>query len=479
MRHMPSNIGKVFFVLSAATVLVVGLLCLRPEYFSNTSGLAMLIGAETLFAAACNFRRAYFPLILICFLLAGSKTPFRFELLQGRWVVLAVGAVLGLAVFIKTHRQKFATLHLVALFCVLSGFVSAFVSAYPSESLLKVLSLFLLFLYGCAGARTAVGSDPVLFFRGLLRGSEVLLLATACCYLVFRWEVFGNPNSLGAVMAILVMPLLCWGYLAGRSRPERLRLGAELLCALILLLSSFARASIAAAFVSCLLICWSAKEFRLMIKGTALAVVLAIFVVLFVPHHTDAPTWDRKESISSLFIYKGKQHGDVLQSRRTVWQKTWQVIREKPWFGSGFGTSQIDGDMTKLEYAQHHIDTWVVREHGNSYLAIIEWTGLLGVVPFLALVALVARNAGRTFRFVRRNCDLSSPALPAAAIAISGLVHATFEDWLFAVGYYVCVFFWCTVFILADVMPSAVARYSPSRAVPDPVSSYGAVASLQ
>ena len=71
----------------------------------------------------------------------------------------------------------------------------------------------------------------------------------------------------------------------------------------------------------------------------------------------------------------------------------------------------------------HHVDSWVIREHGSSYLAIFEWTGLFGVVPFFGLVLLVAGNAGRTLLSVRRTGDLSSPAIAAAAIGISGLIH--------------------------------------------------------
>jgi hypothetical protein len=124
--------------------------------------------------------------------------------------------------------------------------------------------------------------------------------------------------------------------------------------------------------------------------------------------------------------------------------------------------------MTKLQYARHHVDSWVIREHGSSYLAIFEWTGLLGVVPFFGLVLLVAGNAGRTLLSVRRTGDLSSPAIAAAAIGISGLIHAGFEDWLFAVGYYVCVFFWAMASILVDVMPGPVTAYSPEQLTPEP-----------
>jgi hypothetical protein len=48
-----------------------------------------------------------------------------------------------------------------------------------------------------------------------------------------------------------------------------------------------------------------------------------------------------------------------------------------------------------------------------------------------------------------------------AAVVTAGLVHAAFEDWMFAVGYYVCVFFWTMAFILVDVLPHPTVVYVP------------------
>jgi hypothetical protein len=41
-------------------------------------------------------------------------------------------------------------------------------------------------------------------------------------------------------------------------------------------------------------------------------------------------------------------------------------------------------------------------------------------------------------------------------------VHAAFEDWLFAPGYYLCVFFWALAFIMVDVLPAITS--SPASA---------------
>jgi hypothetical protein len=50
------------------------------------------------------------------------------------------------------------------------------------------------------------------------------------------------------------------------------------------------------------------------------------------------------------------------------------------------------------------------------------------------------------------------PAVPLAMVILAGMVHASFEDWLFAPGSYLCVLFWCLAYILVDVAPSSVAK---------------------
>ena len=97
----------------------------------------------------------------------------------------------------------------------------------------------------------------------------------------------------------------------------------------------------------------------------------------------------------------------------------------------------------------------MIREHGNSYLAIAEWSGLLGVIPFYLLILTTAAHARTALLRLRRSGNIFAPSVPAAAILIAGLIDAGFEDWLFAVGYYLSVFLWVMAFILDDVVHSA------------------------
>jgi O-antigen ligase len=477
---MTDNARNSLLVLGAGALIVFLLILEWPQYLSNSFSLEIVIAAQLMLVVVAKYRTAFFPVLIMVFLLAGTDLPLQESFLQARWPVLAVAAVVGVAIYLKDATHHFRVFHLVALFCMLSAGVSAFVSQYPAESRLKAASLFLLFVYSLSGARVAVPElHPERFFHRLLLGCEILVCITAFCYLAVRIEILGNPNSLGAVMGVVVVPVLLWGFLITESGPRRIRLGFELAVATLLLMSSFARAGIGAALISCCLLCFCLRRYRLLINGLVLASLLAACAVLFLPRSSDGPSIDRSDSIESAFLYKGHTAAGVFGSREGVWQETWSVIQQNPWFGTGFGTSLISGDLTRMNYARNHTDSWVVREHGNSYLAIAEWTGLLGVLPFYFLITLTAINAGNVFKSLRRTGNVFSAAVPAAAIVTGGLIHALFEDWMFAVGYYLCVFFWAIAFIMMDVLPRRTVVYPPDMFIPMPSRYAGAAASAQ
>jgi O-antigen ligase len=460
---------KTTIVVAGGFLLIAFVLLARPGYLTNPGMLGSMIVAEVVLAALCRYSDVFFPILILSFLFAGTGVPFEPAFLQARWYVLCVGAVAGLAVYMKNRNHYFSTFHLVAVFCLLSALVSALVSAYPEEAILKAMSLALLFAYGASGARLTVPAlNPVKFFRGLLAGCEVLIYLTALSYFVFHWEIYGSVNSLGAVMGVAAIPITLWGFLAATTVTEQRRRAFGLLVAMLLLMSSFSRASIGAAAVGCVAICIALRQYRTVIKGIAVAIVFAMVSVMIVPVSIEAPKWNGSDSVASMFLYKGKGEGGVLASRQGPWDQTWTVIKDHPWFGSGFGTSLTGDDLTQVEtrFQGVHVDTRVIREHGNSYLAIAEWVGLMGVVPFYALVALTLLNVRRALTRIRHTGDVCSPVVPLATVLLAGMVHAAFEDWMFAVGNYICVFFWALAFILVDVLHAPAQVYSAEVTVP-------------
>jgi O-antigen ligase len=161
---------------------------------------------------------------------------------------------------------------------------------------------------------------------------------------------------------------------------------------------------------------------------------------------------------ASILYKQGSQHEGVLQSRRTVWDRTVVSIQAHPWLGTGFGNS-AEGDAWNRLYVA--TDNKINREHGSSYLEIVEWLGILGFLPFAAVVALLLRQLWRMGRWMRQTGSDRHPAVLLAAIVVAGLTHAMFEDWLLAVGYYLTVLFWPVAFSLMDLVPERAPMSSP------------------
>jgi O-antigen ligase len=212
--------------------------------------------------------------------------------------------------------------------------------------------------------------------------------------------------------------------------------------------------------------CLLLGRYRMLIKGLAISLLIAFFVASVGP----APESVVRSSITSNFVFKGKEQSGVLGSRRSVWDSTISLIEEHPWFGSGFGTTATEYDSSQDEVGNFSSNTATTREHGSSYLTVVQGVGLLGAVPFFCLLVVIMINLGRVFKWLWHSKDPFSPALPISAILMAGLIHAIFEDWLFAVGYYVCIFFWSLAFMLPDFIPSRAVTFSDQPFLPMPIS---------
>jgi O-antigen ligase len=423
------------------------LIVYRPGYLVSVEFLGMIIFMQLVAAMLWKYATRFFPFLMIAFLLAAIQFPLQSVWTSARWFVLGMGALVGASIYLKERQSFFVSFHVVACFCVATAAISAQMSAYPRQALLKSLSLFLLFLYGASGARLATSGGSAQFSSRLLLGGELLMYFTAGSYFIFHIELFGNPNSLGALTGVVAAPLMLWGILVSDRPMVRFRRTFAFGLAVLLLLFSYARSGIVAAAISCLLLCVVARRYKLLAQGIALAAVLAAAVSYWSPPHME-----QAASISSAFLYKGHQDSGVWGSRKSVWEQTLSTIQEHPWFGTGFGTADAAaGPIDEVGTFASSSET--TREHGNSYLAIAEGVGLVGLLPFAALLLLLVRNVSRVWLAVGRAGGVRSLALPFAAILTAGLIHAGFEDWLFAVGYYLSVFFWTLAFVLVDLMP--------------------------
>jgi hypothetical protein len=73
-------------------------------------------------------------------------------------------------------------------------------------------------------------------------------------------------------------------------------------------------------------------------------------------------------------------------------------------------------------------------------------------------------KTGQVLAWMSRSRRADHPAVPIAMVIIATVIHAAFEDWLFAPGYYFTVFFWTLAFVFFDLAP---ARASAAVMVPE------------
>lgn len=426
----------------------------RPGYFANQSYLEGLLLLECLVLSVWLYRRVFFGIVVMAFLLSGINLPVGAFWASGRWLFLLVGAFVGLILMFKDRAYAFTSFDLIAGFVVLAAIVSTADSDHPNAALLKVLSLFLLFLYAAVNARIAVAGRENRFFGGLLLACELLVAANALFYAT-GIEAMGNPNSLGAVMGVVGMPTLLWGALLPEKRMVTYRRWSLFAVSLYLAFHSHARAGLLAGLVSCMLLCICLRRYKLLIEGTAFIVAVLAISMIASP--------DAMVAAFSATIYKtGSEQQGLLASRATPWHQAVTNIQEHPWFGMGLGTTVSGGETEEEEQQLQFASTSsVTTENGSSYLAIMSGVGLFGIVPVLGLLLTILKRISQTIRWMRATGNPLNPAIPIALVILAAIIHAGFEDWMFAPGNYMCVFFWCLAFILVDVTPPGL-RYSPT-----------------
>jgi O-antigen ligase len=452
---MKERAGLILLPLGVVAILVLlAYVERRPSYFANTTYLGGILSLEVVIACLWRFEKVFFPATMYCFLAAATALPFGSESYTLRWLFLGVGALAGLVIWMKSNRaQHFGLFHLIALFAVLAALASASASGDPKIALLKVGSLFLLFLYASTGGRVALLGREKSFLRALVLACEVLVFLSAAASFV-GYDLFGNPNNLGAFIGVVALPVLLWAAVIADGRGERQRAYTALALCGVLLVVSVCRAAIIADVLLIILFTLALHRPSLLVKAAFVAVLLLESMAVLRPAHVTELT----DSLTGRFVFKagaGRTRTTLFGSRGTPWDDTIAAVKQHPWFGTGFGTSDMGEDQPLLGQSMIYTVEGTNREHGSSYLAMVEYSGLLGIVPFLLLIFLAIRAATRVFSWMRRTGSAHHYAVPFAMVVVAGLIHAGFEDWLFASGSYLCVFFWISAFLLVEVSPKA------------------------
>jgi O-antigen ligase len=247
-----------------------------------------------------------------------------------------------------------------------------------------------------------------------------------------------------------------------------------ILCAYLVRYSLSRAAMITAATVTVVFFL-SLHRYKALVQISVVVLFLISLGGMLAPDKLSKQFYDFKEE----FLYKGHKEEGLMGSRRGPWEESIASIKAHPLFGTGYGTSPTGVDPG-FGIGITNSTSETEREHGSSYIAIAEWVGLLGVLPFAALLSLTFLNLWKICRLVMQTREPRYYSIPIAMVLLAGFVHGFFEDWMFAVGSYLSLFFWICAFLLPDFVPAAesVPAIGPVSytAVPLP-SDYGAAVS--
>lgn len=398
----------------------------------------LLVGAALLAVSVIKYRHVFPFAAAGSFLIAVMDIPGREVWTAFRWVMLGIALFSSFIVWASIGKRKiaFGWFHVLASASVIIALLSCAVSVNPFMTALKGISLAALFIYCGIGVRLTLQGQEAVFVTSATVFSELTVYVFAVAYMGMDYSLFLNPNVLGGFLCILCWPLL---MLVAMKSPLRYALPLGL-CGYLLYLSQ-SRASMLAAFIASCFILLATK------RKVALVVILTILTASLIGLSAYYPQLV-KEQITSLLV-KHAAYSGVMESRTDVWGEGLANIRERPWFGSGFGVSAGLSEGWQTSFSTDDAN----REKGNSYLAIIEGLGLIGsLAPLCVVGLLLKRTIGVCFL-------LASPAAIAlAAVVLAGLVNAFFEAWLFAAGSYIAMIFWICAFLLIETTRPALKR---------------------
>jgi O-antigen ligase len=259
------------------------------------------------------------------------------------------------------------------------------------------------------------GFDTSLLEKGLLRTAGPML----------------NPNGIGILGAFLG-PVAFYLWRAIQKR-HIFWLGSFLTCIALVILSG-TRSAISAILLAFTFIAITRMHsFSInMLLGAALtffiSVVLLIGEVYGLPKIIQ--TYLRVESLT------------IGGGRFEAWNVAWDLLRQRPWTGYGFGTEDMLFEQFGVQFLRHG----GAMVH-NSYLGLSVQIGILGAVIFFSWMLLTAIKG-------IRSCLRTRNPLVSMLVGtlVAGLTISLTESWLYSAGNSQSLPFWVLFGILARLL---------------------------
>ena len=196
-----------------------------------------------------------------------------------------------------------------------------------------------------------------------------------------------NPNEPGKIFAITIPIAWYLGILKENQKPALRFVNAIYpLFGLLGVMISASRGGLVACVPSVLFILFNLRKMPLF--GKVAMAVVGIGAIVALSHVDLAPQLDRLSTMAD-----SSSAEDKLNGRTVLWQAGWDCFTHNPFIGVGTGAfpAAVSDNVVGFEGLPAH----------NTFLSIATETGVIGLVLFLTILAIVTRNAMRAQKPMR------------------------------------------------------------------------------
>jgi len=313
--------------------------------------------------------------------------------------------------------------------------ITSFWSLDPKNSLIRALYFAFVLTVAFVAGYLWFNKKENLNFLILV---NILVLVVSVVSLVFgvpesSWEL--NPiwrfkgfaqhqNTLGALILFTSLPLI-WNLFFKKINIFQIFL---LLINVGILVITFSRASILS-FVLIVVVLTIRLNFTMFLKILATSFVLISIILLIKPQLVTKPI--------NHIVFKGSN--SAYSTREKLFDDSFHAAQNGGLLGLGYGVS--DPQIKNPIYVGGSDS---IREKGNSLLALIEETGVIGLVFFFLPVFLIIEDIGF------RKLFSSNILFSLFAFTISFLLHSQFEAWLAGVSSFMLLVYFVLLGSLSD-----------------------------
>ena len=354
-----------------------------------------------------------------------------------------LGLIVNILIIVKSSSvYKISTEFQFILGFILLLMISLVVTSDFVESFLRIIfaAISLMYIYTATLLDKRLLESVLQFLYWLSIGIIVW-----CYYLLVFYPldyfnsgnfrgIFYNANYLGSILTFASVPAILL-RLHSKNRPQKSFKYvnyALIIAALFLLIVTRSRASILALFVL-LVVIYLFKDRRVLKNALVFGLSCVLFGIITYAVMPERATLDLYKN----YILKYDSSESISSSRGNMYADRILGIAAKPGFGWGYGIKpQLTNSLTGVEKLN---DT----EKGNSYLAVIEeigvWMGVMFLLIFFTVIFQCVRYTAFTSDVYRRASGIS------LGIIFAGVVHASFESWLFYYGSFTANYYWLTL----------------------------------